>query len=129
MNVVTLVGTVTDRPFRPGNGNRTVVKMSTGRGPRTEHFEFDAFGQAGSFAESLWSGDVIAVNGHLENRQFADGSELRIVADFVELAAKATSLGRGRHDRHNDDHDDGDHGDDQDPGDAGPDSDDDDWND
>ena len=54
MNVVMLVGEVTDRPFRPGNGARTVVKLKTkGAGGTPDHFEFDAFGQpAGSFTQT-----------------------------------------------------------------------------
>jgi single-stranded DNA-binding protein len=95
MNQVALVGEVTDRPFRPGNGNRTVVKMKVTRsGTAYDYFEFDAFGQPGDFGIKLYVGDMIAVTGRLEDRTFMeDGvevNELRIVAQFIELLAKGT---------------------------------------
>jgi hypothetical protein len=94
MNVVSLVGEVTDRPFRPGNGDRTVVKlkvMGTSM-TRMDRVEFDAFGQPGDFAINLYVGDIIAVLGRLENRTFREHGEevqeLRVVAQFVELVSK-----------------------------------------
>lgn len=95
VNHVVLVGEVTDRPFRPGNGNRTVVKIRVTRsGTAYDHFEFDAFGQPGDFGIKLHVGDVIAINGRLEDRTFtedgAEVTELRIVAQFIELLTKGT---------------------------------------
>ena len=94
MNVVMLVGEVTDRPFRPGNGARTVVKIKTkGAGGQPDRFEFDAFGQVGEFGSRLYVGDVIAITGRLEDRTFTEGgeqvSELRIVAQFIEVVTRA----------------------------------------
>ena len=94
MNVVMLVGEVTDRPFKPGNGNRTVVKLKTkGAGGTPDHFEFDAFGQPGEFGARLYVGDVIAITGRLEDRTFHENgeevNELRIVAQFIELVTRA----------------------------------------
>jgi len=101
MNVVMLVGEVTDRPFRPGNGARTVVKIKTkGAGGTPDHFEFDAFGQPGDFGARLFVGDVIAITGRLEDRTYTeDGeqvTELRIVAQFIELVTRAGDRA-GRH--------------------------------
>jgi hypothetical protein len=95
VNVVMLVGEVTDRPFRPGNGARTVIKIQTrgGSSGRPDRFEFDAFGQPGEFGIRLFVGDMIAVTGRLEDRAFKEGgetvNELRIVADFIELVTRA----------------------------------------
>ena len=94
VNVVTLVGEVTDRPFRPGSGARTVVKIKL-RKPTggVDHFEFDAFGQPGEFGLGLFIGDSIAVTGHLEDRQYVENgepvAELRIVASYIELVTRA----------------------------------------
>lgn len=94
MNVVMLVGEVTDRPFRPGNGTRTVVKLKTkGSGGQADRFEFDAFGQVGDFGARLHVGDIVAVSGRLEDRTFTENgeqvSELRIVAQFIEVVTRA----------------------------------------
>ena len=95
VNLVCLTGEVTERPFRPGNGNRTVIKIklrkSTGNG--TDLLEFDAFGQPGEFGLGLFIGDSIAVTGHLEDRRYLEAgeavNELRIVANFIELVTRA----------------------------------------
>jgi single-stranded DNA-binding protein len=95
VNVVMLVGEVCDRPFRPGSGSRTVVQLRTrgGGAGKTDQFEFDAFGQPGEFGLRLFVGDQIAVTGHLEDRTYQDGgetvTELRVVADFIELVTRA----------------------------------------
>ena len=95
MNVVSLAGTVTDRPFRPGNGNRTVVKLKV-TATSSNHFdriEFDAFGQPGDFAINLYVGDIVSVLGRLENRTFREHDEevheLRVVAQFIDLISKS----------------------------------------
>lgn len=113
VNIVTLVGEVTDRPFRPGEGNRTVVKVRVGRGQSANHFEFDAFGQTGDFGIGLFVGDVIAVTGRLEQRSFNNSSQIRIVAQFIELLTKSSSRADRRRDRHDDDHDDDEYDDDE----------------
>jgi single-stranded DNA-binding protein len=104
MNNVSLVGEVTDRPFRPGNGNRTVVKIKVhgGNAAHVDRFEFDAFGQPGDFAMRLYVGDIVAVTARLEDRTFKedgeDVNELRIVAQFVQLISKSSD--RRAHDSH-----------------------------
>lgn len=95
MNIVSLVGEVLDRPFRPGGGARTVVKLKVhdDASGRFDRVEFDAFGQPGEFGSRLYVGDRIAVRGRLENRTFhEDGEEvqeLRIVANHIELVMRA----------------------------------------
>ena len=95
VNVVNLVGEVSDRPFRPGGGGRTVVKLKVRKASGgLDLFEFDAFGQPGEFGLGLYTGDTVAVTGHLEDRQYVDNgesvTELRIVASFIELVTRAT---------------------------------------
>jgi hypothetical protein len=95
MNVVSLAGTVTDRPFRPGNGGRTVVKLrvTATNANHADRIEFDAFGQPGDFAINLYVGDIISVLGRLENRTFREHDEevqeLRVVAQYIELISKS----------------------------------------
>jgi hypothetical protein len=95
MNVVSLAGTVTDRPFRPGNGARTVVKLrvTATNANHADRVEFDAFGQPGDFAINLYVGDIISVLGRLENRTFREHDEevqeLRVVAQYIELISKS----------------------------------------
>lgn len=95
MNIVLLSGTVTDKPFRPGNGNRTVVKVRIeNEHGRPERLEFDAFSATGDFAVNLWTGDIISVRARLEDRTYRDGteqvSELRLVADHIEVVYQAS---------------------------------------
>lgn len=95
MNVVALVGDVLERPFRPGNGARTVVKIKVhdDASGRFDRVEFDAFGQPGEFGARLYIGDRVAVRGRLEDRTFhEDGQEvheLRVVANHIELVMRA----------------------------------------
>jgi single-stranded DNA-binding protein len=95
VNVVSLVGEVLDRPFRPGNGARTVVKIKVhdDESDRFDRVEFDAFGQPGEFGARLYVGDRVAIRGRLENRMFhEDGEEvheLRVVANHIELIMRA----------------------------------------
>jgi hypothetical protein len=89
------MGTVYDRPFRPGSGQRTVVKVKCdGEAGRSERLEFDAFGSAGEFGMKLRVGDVVAMRGRVEDRTYRDGdekvNELRLVADYIELVVPAS---------------------------------------
>jgi hypothetical protein len=95
VNLVTLVGTVYDRPFRPGSGQRTVIKVRCdGESGRSERLEFDAFGQPGDFGIKLRVGDVVAMRGRIEDRTYRSGdeevNELRLVADHIELLVPAS---------------------------------------
>ena len=69
MNTVQMVGEVRDRPFRPGDGNRVVVKIRVhdDASGRFDNVEFDAFGAVGDFAVRLYVGDRIAVRARLED--------------------------------------------------------------
>jgi single-stranded DNA-binding protein len=95
VNHVILAGSVSDRPFRPGGGNRTVVKLRVGadQNRRAEQIEFDAFGKVGDYAINLWSGDAVVVHGRLEDRTYRDGdeqvNELRVVAEFIEVLVQS----------------------------------------
>ncbi|MEZ5297925.1 MAG: hypothetical protein R2697_17110 [Ilumatobacteraceae bacterium] len=68
VNTVQMVGEVRERPFRPGDGNRVVVKIRVhdDESGRFDNVEFDSFGAVGDFAIRLFSGDRIAVRGRLE---------------------------------------------------------------
>lgn len=99
-----MVGEVTDRPFRPGDGERVVVKLrvhNDERG-RFDNVEFDSFGRTGQFAEGLWRGDWIAVRGRLEGRVIDGFDELKVVAGHVELVRKAGDTRPSDHHRHDD---------------------------
>lgn len=100
-----MVGEVRERPFRPGEGNRVVVKVRVhdDESGRFDNVEFDSFGAVGDFAIRLFTGDRIAVRGRLEGRVFDDGDEVKVVANHVELVRRASD-GHGR-DRHHDEHD------------------------
>ncbi len=96
VNVVALVGEVVDRPFRPGNGARTVIKIRVhedGSG-RFDRVEFDAFGQPGDFGMHLYVGDLVSIRGRLEDRTYREGdedvNELRVVAHHIELITRAS---------------------------------------
>ena len=100
---ISIVGRVTDRPFRPGNGQRVVFKIDAedDRG-RTQHLELDAFGEIGDWVmKNLTPGEVIAVNARLEVRTYRDQGEeieeLRIVGMRIEpLRNKGASSGHRR---------------------------------
>lgn len=94
MNTVQLVGEVIDRPFRPGGGQRVVVKLRVhddGSG-RFDNVEFDSFGHVGDFSEKLWRGDRIAVRGRVEHRVIDGLDELKLVANHVELVRRASDV-------------------------------------
>jgi single-stranded DNA-binding protein len=100
---ISIVGRVTDRPFRPGNGQRVVFKIDADddRG-RTQHLELDAFGEIGDWVmKNLTPGEVVAVNARLEVRTYRDQGEeieeLRIVGMRIEpLRNKGVSGGNRR---------------------------------
>lgn len=105
VNTVQLVGEVTDRPFRPGSGARTVIKLRVhdDASNRFDNVEFDAFGTVGDFGLRLYTGDRIAVRGRLEDRSFQEQGqnvhELRVVANHIELVRRASD-GSPRQPRH-----------------------------
>ena len=107
MNTVQMVGEVRDRPFRPGDGNRVVVKIRVhdDASGRFDNVEFDAFGAVGDFAVRLYVGDRIAVRARLEGRVFDDGEEVKVVANHVELVRRASDVSARRDDDHAPDHD------------------------
>lgn len=98
---ISIVGRVTDRPFRPGNGQRVVFKIDADddRG-RTQHLELDAFSEIGDWVmKNLTPGEVVAVNARLEVRTYRDQGEeieeLRIVGMRIEpLRNKGTGGNR-----------------------------------
>ncbi len=98
---ISIVGRVSDRPFRPGNGQRVVLKVDADddRG-RTQHLEFDAFGEIGDWVmKNITPGESIAVNARLETRTYKDQGEeveeLRIVAMRIEPLGRRVSTGGG----------------------------------
>jgi single-stranded DNA-binding protein len=97
MNLVVLVGTVTDRPFRPG-GERVVVKLAipADKPGVTDNFEVHLFGTVGSYAlDQVRSGDVVSLRGRLETRIWTEGDEefeeLRIVGQRIERIGGGSS--------------------------------------
>jgi len=99
VNTVQLVGEVRERPFRPGDGNRVVVKLRVhdDESGRFDNVEFDSFGAVGDFAVRLFTGDRIAIRGRLEGRHFDDGDEVKVVANHVELVRRASDAPDRRH--------------------------------
>ncbi len=99
---ISIVGRVTDRPFRPGNGQRVVFKIDADddRG-RTQHLELDAFGEIGDWVmKNLTPGEVVAVNARLEIRTYRDQGEeieeLRIVGMRIEPLRNKAATGGSR---------------------------------
>lgn len=105
VNTVQMVGEVRERPFRPGEGSRVVVKIRVhdDESGRFDNVEFDSFGAVGDFAIRLYSGDRIAVRGRLEGRVFDDGDEIKIVANHVELVRRASDAPANERHHHHDD--------------------------
>lgn len=97
VNVVVLAGRVADRPFRPGNGDRVVVKLDVdGENPsKSDRIELHCFGAVAERAMRLWQGDLIGVRGRIELRIWTeDGEEydeLRVVAHRVDVMVKGNS--------------------------------------
>ena len=102
MNVVVLAGRVADRPFRPGNGDRVVIKLDVdGENPaKTDRIELHCFGAVAERAMRLWQGDLIGIRGRIELRIWTeDGEEydeLRVVAHRVDVMVKGNSQRTGR---------------------------------
>lgn len=97
MNVVVLAGRVADRPFRPGNGERVVVKLDVdGESPsKSDRIELHCFGAVAERAMRLWQGDLIGIRGRIELRIWSeDGEEydeLRVVAHRIDVMVKGNS--------------------------------------
>jgi single-stranded DNA-binding protein len=97
VNVVVLAGRVADRPFRPGNGERVVVKLDVdGENPsKSDRIELHCFGAVAERAMRLWQGDLIGVRGRIELRIWSeDGEEydeLRVVAHRVDVMVKGNT--------------------------------------
>jgi single-stranded DNA-binding protein len=100
---ISIVGRVSDRPFRPGNGQRVVLKVDADddRG-RTQRLEFDAFSEIGDWVmKNVTPGESVAINARLETRTYKDQGqeveELRIVAMRIEpLGRKGSRDGARR---------------------------------
>ena len=97
MNVVVLAGRVADRPFRPGNGERVVIKLDVdGENPsKSDRIELHCFGAVAERAMRLWQGDLIGIRGRIELRIWSeDGEEydeLRVVAHRVDVMVKGNT--------------------------------------
>lgn len=102
MNVVVLAGRVADRPFRPGNGERVVIKLDVdGENPsKSDRIELHCFGAVAERAMRLWQGDLIGIRGRIELRIWSeDGEEydeLRVVAHRVDVMVKGNTQRPGR---------------------------------
>ena len=102
MNVVVLAGRVADRPFRPGNGDRVVIKLDVdGENPaKSDRIELHCFGAVAERAMRLWQGDLIGIRGRIELRIWTeDGEEydeLRVVAHRVDVMVKGNTQRPGR---------------------------------
>lgn len=102
MNVVVLAGRVADRPFRPGNGDRVVIKLDVdGENPaKSDRIELHCFGAVAERAMRLWQGDLIGIRGRIELRIWTeDGEEydeLRVVAHRVDVMVKGNTQRQGR---------------------------------
>ena len=91
---VSIVGRVRERPFRPGNAQRVVMKMDAEdeRG-RWQRLEIDSFGEIGDWAmRNATVGETLAVSARLEHRVYRDQGEeveeLRIVAVRFEQTGR-----------------------------------------
>ncbi len=97
VNVVVLAGRVADRPFRPGNGERVVIKLDVdGENPsKSDRIELHCFGAVAERAMRLWQGDLIGIRGRIELRIWSeDGEEydeLRVVAHRVDVMVKGNT--------------------------------------
>lgn len=109
MNVVLLVGRVSDRPFRPGNAERLVVRIdvpSPRKAGHVDELEVNCFGAVATSTESnIRLGDHVEVRGRIEHRIGRDDQgeydDFRIVAEEIIVPstkeAKTTAPARGPH--------------------------------
>ena len=95
---LSIVGRVFDRPFRPGNAQRVVLKLDAEdeRG-RSQRLELDAFGEIGDWVmKNVTVGEMLAVTARLELRTYRERGEevdeLRIVAVRFEPAARRAAV-------------------------------------
>jgi single-stranded DNA-binding protein len=94
---VSIVGRVVDRPFRPGNAQRVVLKLDAEdeRG-RSQRIEVDGFGEIGDWImKNVTMGEILAITGRLEQRTYKDRGEevdeLRVVAVRCEPTARRSA--------------------------------------
>lgn len=103
MNIVLLVGRVSDRPFRPGNAERLVVRVdvpSPRRSGHVDEIEFHCFGAVAANVEShVRLGDTVEVRGRVEHRIGRDDQgeydDIRIVGDDVVVVRSVAHRGTG----------------------------------
>jgi cold shock CspA family protein len=103
VNIVLLVGRVSDRPFRPGNAERLVVRVdvpSPRRSGHSDEIEFHCFGSTATNVEAnVRVGDTIEVRGRVENRIGRDDQgeyeDIRIVGDDVVVLRSVSQRGNG----------------------------------
>ncbi len=103
MNIVLLVGRVSDRPFRPGNAERLVVRVdvpSPRRAGHIDEIEFHCFGSVASHVETnVRLGDTVEVRGRVEHRIGHDDQgeydDIRIVGDDVVVVRSVSQRGTG----------------------------------
>jgi cold shock CspA family protein len=99
MNVVLLVGRVSNRPFRPGSGERVFLQIdvpSARRSGTSDEIELHCFGQTANNVErDVHFGDMVEVRGRIEQRVGRDAEgeydDLRIVADEVSVVRTVPS--------------------------------------
>lgn len=99
VNVVLLVGRVSNRPYRPGDGERVFMQIEVASARRpgmSDEIELHCFGQtANSVEKVVHLGDMVEVRGRIEQRigRDAEGEyeDLRIVADDVTLLRNVAS--------------------------------------
>lgn len=98
MNLVLLVGVVSDKPFRPGGGPRSVckVRVHDDKTGRVDQIEFDGFREVADQVMNLWIGDLVGIHARLEDRRYQQGSdevaETRCVAEAIEVHVRARDL-------------------------------------
>jgi cold shock CspA family protein len=111
MNVVLLVGRVSNRPYRPGSGERVFLQIdvpSARRSGTSDEIELHCFGQTANNVErDVHFGDMVEVRGRIEQRVGRDAEgeyeDLRIVADEVSVVrnvAQRSAAPGGSEDRH-----------------------------
>jgi cold shock CspA family protein/single-stranded DNA-binding protein len=103
MNIVLLVGRISDRPFRPGNAERLVVRVdvpSPRRAGHIDEIEFHCFGTVATHVEAhVKLGDTVEVRGRVEHRighdEHGEYDDIRIVGDDVVVLRSVAHRGTG----------------------------------